>query len=264
MYSSQRNTIQNVVKNKRADIEAFYLHTSRAGAGPLMRFLSGVYGSTLRTEFNTPPPQHAFESEEIRWRVDWVSRVVPNSGRSYATNFFVNHDDIGPTSGPVRFISLVRDPLARIAGEFLEFRRNVEARECSDPDILSIASDIIRFSDAMLRNNFLLRYFVRRDLCDPINPDAYQDARAAIANIDVVGVHTNPTRFCRQVLSLDIFSGNDRLDQKNAFISEMSSVFWADGDAFVEQLPAWTRSELAKRNELDRLLYQWIEKDRPQ
>ena len=149
-------------------LELVFLHTARAGAGPVRRFLEKHYGAALRTEYNTQPPQHRFEPGEIKSWIDWVSRMIPNSGRALATNFLVQPQDVGYTIRPIRFITLVREPIARIGGEFLAFRRDIEARGGADAQTRKIADNIVHFSDTMMRNDYLVRFFSNMDLCDPI------------------------------------------------------------------------------------------------
>ena len=87
--------------------------------------------------------------------------MIPNSGRAFAANFVIQTHDVGYTSRPVRFVTLVRDPLARLAGEFLAFRREIELRGGADAKTLGVAGDIVRFADTMMRNDYLVRFFGR-------------------------------------------------------------------------------------------------------
>ena len=150
-------------------------------------FWRSSYGAALRTEYNAQPPQHRFEPGEIRYWIDWVSRMIPNSGHAFATNFLVQPQDVGYTIRPVRFITLVREPIPRIAGEFVAFRREIEARGGADAETREIASDIVHFADALMRNNYLVRFFSSVDICDPIEEKQVDRARAALARLDVVG-----------------------------------------------------------------------------
>ncbi len=185
-------------------LELVFLHTARAGAGPLRSLLEECYGPELRSEYNSQPPQHDFESGEIKSWVDWVSRMIPNSGRALTANFLMQQQDIGYTINPVRFVTLVRDPLARLAGEFLAFRREIEARRHADAETREVAGDIVHFGDTMMRNNYLVRFFSSVDICDAIEDADLKRARAALTRLDVVGCHENPRPFARRLLSLCI------------------------------------------------------------
>lgn len=234
-------TIQTHVATEAARLEFVFLHTSRAGAGPLRGFLESWYGSALRTEYNSEPPQHRFEVGEIRWQVDWISRVVAHSGRSFVVNFAMSPEDIGPTDRPVRFGTLLRDPIARLAGEFLAFRANVAARGEADAETRRIAARIVDFADVMRRNNYLTRYFSGLDLCDPLDEDAGHRARAALERIDVVGLHEEPAVFAWKLLALDVFRGASSRAQ-SAFKREMSHPFEGPGERFANALDGATRA----------------------
>jgi hypothetical protein len=239
-------------------LELVFLHTARAGAGPLRRFLEKHYGEALRTEYNTLPPQHRFEPGEIRSWIDWVSRLIPNSGRAFAANFMVQPQDIGYTARPVRFVTLVREPIARIAGEFVAFRREIEIRGGADLETRKIADHIVHFADAMMRNDYLVRFFSNLDVCDPIEDRHLNLAHAALARLDVVGRHESLESFARQVLSLDVFGGDRSSDAAAAFATEMSRPFRAPGDELASQLDPETRQQLEFRNSRDLSLYRWI------
>jgi hypothetical protein len=239
-------------------LELVFMHTARAGAGPLRTFLEKCYGAALRTEYNSQPPQHSFETGEIKSWVDWISRLIPNSGRAFAANFLVLPQDVGYTVRPVRYVTLVREPLARIAGEFLAFRREIEARGHADAAIREIAGDIVQFADAMMRNNYLARFFAGVDLCDPIDDAGAERARAGLACLDVVGRHEEPQSFARQLLNLDVFAGDQFSHARNAFTAAMSGPFRAPGDELASQLDPQTRQQLERRNSHDLSLYRWI------
>ncbi len=241
-----------------ARLELVFLHTARAGAGPLRRFLQKYYGAALRTEYNTQPPQHRFEPGEIRYWIDWVSRMIPNSGHAFATNFLVQPQDVGYTIRPVRFITLVREPIPRIAGEFVAFRREIEALGGAEAETREIASDIVRFADALMRNNYLVRFFSSVDICDPIEEKQVDRARAALARLDVVGRRENPQLFARRLLSLDVFARERDSDARAAFVAEMSQGFRGDGEELASQLDPQTRQQLEERNSYDLALYRWI------
>jgi hypothetical protein len=238
-------------------LELVFLHTARAGAGPLRRFLEKHYGAALRTEYNAQPPQHRFEPGEIKSWIDWVSRMIPNSGRALATNFLVQPQDLGYTIHPVRFITLIREPIARISGEFLAFRRDIEARGGADAQTRKIADNIVHFADTMMRNDYLVRFFSNSDLCDPIEDRHVERARTAIARLDVVGRHENPQSFVRQLLALDVFGGNDA-DAGAALAAEMSKAVRAPGDDLAAQLDPETRQRLEACNSRDLSLYNRI------
>lgn len=237
-------------------LELVFLHTARAGAGPVRRFLEKHYGAALRTEYNTQPPQHRFEPGEIKSWIDWVSRMIPNSGRALATNFLVQPQDVGYTIRPIRFITLVREPIARIGGEFLAFRRDIEARGGADAQTRKIADNIVHFSDTMMRNDYLVRFFSNMDLCDPIEDRHIERAHTTLARLDVVGRHESPQSFARQLLALDVFGGG--ADAHAGAALEMSQAFRAPGDALASQLDPETRQQLEARNSRDLSLYRWI------
>jgi hypothetical protein len=239
-------------------LELVFMHTARAGAAPFRRLLDKVYGGALRVEYNSQPPQHHFEIDEIKYWVDSVSRSIPNSGRAFAVNFHMQWHDVGYTRRPVRFIALVREPIARIAGEFLAFQREVKARGGADTETLEIAGDIVRFADAMSRNDYLVRFFSNTDLCDAITEVSAGRARAALARLDVVGSHERPQSFARQVLSLDVFTEKKFADAKAAFAAEMSDIFRGPGDELAAKLDAQTRRQLEERNSRDLSLYQGL------
>jgi hypothetical protein len=239
-------------------LELVFLHTARAGAAPLRRFLEKYYSAALRTEYNTQPPQHRFEPVEMRYWIDWVSRMIPNTGRAFATNFLVQPHDVGYSIRPVKFITLVREPIARIAGEFVAFRRQIEARGGADAETQEIASDIVRFADAMMRNDYLVRFFSTMDVCDPIEGKHFDHARAALARLDVVGRHENPQPFAQRLLSLDVFADEGYSDARVAFAAEMSQAFRGPGDELASQLDPQTRQQLERRNSYDLMLYRWI------
>ena len=234
------------------------MHTARAGAAPLRRLVDKLYGAALRVEYNSQPPQHRFEVDEIKYWVDSVSRLIPNSGRAFAVNFHVQWHDIGYTSRPVRFITLVRDPIARIAGEFLAFQREVTARGGGDTETLEIAGDIVRFADAMSRNEYLVRFFSNTDLCDAITDASAERACAALDRLDVVGIQGRPQLFTQQVLSLDVFNKEKFGDARAAFAAEMSQIFRSPGDELAAQMSAQNRRQLEERNSRDLSLYQWL------
>ncbi len=242
-------------------LELVFLHTARAGAAPLRRFLEKYYGAALRTEYNTQPPQHRFEPGESRYWIDWVSRMIPNTGRALATNFLVQPYDIGYTIRPVRFVTLVREPIARIAGEFAAFCREIDARGGADAETREIASDPVRFADSMMRNNYLVRFFSNVDVCDPVEERHLDQARVAVSRLDVVGVHEHPQSFARQVLSLDVFASEGHSEAKATFIAEGSRAFRGPGDEVASQFDSQTRWQLERRNSYDLSLYRWIMSD---
>jgi hypothetical protein len=166
--------------------------------------------------------------------------------------------DVGFTMRPVRFVTLVRNPLARIAGEFLAFRREIDARGSAEAKTREIASDIVHFADAMMRNDYLVRFFSNVDVCDPIGNKDLDRARAALARLDVVGRHENRQSFARRFLSLDVFAGDDRSGARAAFATEMSQEFRGPGDELVSKLDPETRRGLERRNSHDLSLYNWI------
>jgi hypothetical protein len=253
-----RQTAEAFCESQLARLELVFLHTARAGAPPLRRFLEKYYGEGLRTEYNSQPPQHRFESGEIKAWVEWVSRRIPNSGRAFAANFRMQWHDVGYTMRPVRFVTLLRNPLARIAGEFLAFRREIDTRGSADAKTREIASDIVHFADVMMRNDYLVRFFSGVDVCDPIENADLDRARAALARLDVVGRHENPQSFARRFLSLDVFAGDDRSGARAAFIGEMSQEFRGPGDELASRLDPETRRQLERRNSHDLSLYAWI------
>jgi hypothetical protein len=234
------------------------MHTARAGAAPLRGFLERCYGGSLRTEYNAQPPQHRFEPGEIKYWVDWISRLMPNSGRAFAVNFLLLPHDVNYTSRPLRFITLVRDPIARIAGEFLAYQREIKARGGADAATEDLAGDIVRFADGMMRNDYLVRFFAGADLCDPISDMHADRARDALARLDVVGRHEDPRSFARQVLALDVFSSDDYAKARAAFAAETAASFRAPGDELAAQLDAKSRAQLEERNARDLTLYRWI------
>jgi hypothetical protein len=256
---SESNKTDNYFEGGRLSrLELVFLHTARAGAGPLRRFLERCYGAELRTEYNSQPPQHRFEHDEIKYWIDWISRMIPNSGRAFAANFLIQWHDVGYTKRPVRFVTLVRDPLARLAGEFLAFRREIELRGGADAQTLEIAGDIVRFADTMMRNNYLVRFFSRADVCDPIGDEDADSARYALARLDVVGRHEDPESFARRLLSLDVFNRDVEVSSRDTFIAEMSQPFRGPGDEFAAQLDPETRRQLELRNAHDISIYRWI------
>jgi hypothetical protein len=239
-------------------LELVFMHTARAGAAPLRRLMDKLYGGALRVEYNSHPPQHHFEVDEIKYWVDSVSRLIPNSGRAFAANFHMQWHDVGYTRRPVRFITLVREPIARIAGEFLAFQREVTARGGGDAKTLEIAGDIVRFADAMSRNEYLVRFFSNTDLCDAITDAGAERARAALTRLDVVGLHERPQLFAQELLSLDVFTKDKFEDARAAFAAEMSQIFRGPGDELAAQLDAQTRRQLEARNLRDLSLYRWL------
>jgi hypothetical protein len=239
-------------------LEVVFMHTARAGATPFRRFLERCYGSSLRTEYNAQPPQHRFEPGEIKYWVDWVSRMIPNSGRGFAVNFLLQPHDINYTSRPLRFITLVRDPIARIAGEFLAFRREIDARGGADSATEDLAADIVHFADAMMRNDYLVRFFAGVDLCDPAGDIHVDRAREVLARLDVVGRHEDPRSFSRQLLALDVFARDDYAEARAAFAAETAAPFRAPGDELAAHLDAKSRAKLEERNARDLTLYRWI------
>jgi hypothetical protein len=241
-----------------ARLELVFMHTSRAGAGPLRRLLENCYGGALRTEYNSQPPQHRFDPGEIKYWVDWPSRLIPQSGRAFAVNFLMQPHDVMYTLRPLRFVTLVREPIARVAGEFLAFRRDIEARGGADEQTREIASDIVCFADLMMRNDYLVRFFSGTDVCDPIEDKHAGNARAALARLDVVGRHEDPRTFVRKVLELDVFTRDEYAEARAAFAADMSAVFSAPGDQLAAQLDSRSRKKLEQRNLRDLQLYRWI------
>jgi hypothetical protein len=239
-------------------LELVFLHTARAGAPPVRRFLEASYGAELRNEYNSQPPQHRFEYDEIKYWIDWLSRLIPNSGRALAANFLIQWHDIGYSKRPVRVVTLVRHPIARLAGEFLAFRREIDVRGGADAKTREIAGDILRFADTMMRNDYLTRFFSGVDLCDPVGDADADRARHALARIDVVGWHEQPQPFARRVLSLDVFNAEVDTAARKVFAAEMSQPFRGPGDEFATQLDSDTRRQLEGRNAYDLSLYHWI------
>lgn len=256
---SESNKADNNFETGRLSrLELVFLHTARAGAGPVRRFLETYYGAELRTEYNSQPPQHRFEANEIKSWIDWISRMIPNSGSAFAANFLIQSHDIGYTKRPVRFVTLVRDPLARLAGEFLAFRREVARRGGADARTLEIANDIVVFADTIMRNDYLVRFFSSVDVCDPVSDKDADRAREVLARVDVVGCHEDPRSFARRLLALDVFASSTNFEAREALIAEMSQPFRGPGDEFALQLDPETRRELERRNAHDISIYRWI------
>jgi hypothetical protein len=239
-------------------LELVFLHTARAGAAPLRTYLEKCYGAALRTEYNSQPPQHWFEPGEIKYWVDWISRMIPDSGRAFAVNFLLQPHDVNYTVHPIRFVSLVRQPIARIAGEFLAFQREVEVRGNVDAATRWLAGDIVHFADAMMRNDYLVRFFANVDVCDPIDDAHLNRARGALARLDIVGCHEHRQQFAQRVSSLDVFAGEEFSAARGTFVAEMSREFRAPGDELAAQLDATVRQQLEQRNLRDLSLYRWI------
>jgi hypothetical protein len=212
----------------------------------------------LRTEYNSPPPEHRTDPREVRWQMDWVSRTVPNSGAAFAVNFLIDPADVGPTLRPVRVATVVRHPLARIAAEYFAFRQDVRKRGGADSETRAIAGSILRFTDALKRNNYLTRLYSRVDVCDPLDADAVARARTALGGMDAVGTHENLRAFARKLLSLDIFDGPDRSKARAKLLAETAAKYRGPGDNYFWRLNPWTRRELARQNETDLALYDWI------
>jgi hypothetical protein len=256
---SESSKADNYLETGRLSrLELVFLHTARAGAVPLRTFLEKYYGATLRTEYNSQPPQHSFEHGEIKYWVDWISRIMPNSGRAFAVNFLLQPLDVNYTVHPIRFVSLVREPIARIAGEFLAFRREVEARGDADAATHRLGGDIVHFADAMMRNDYLVRFFSNVDVCDPIDDTHLNRARGVLARLDIVGCHEHRQQFAQRVSSLDVFAGEEFSAAREAFVAEMSREFRAPGDELAAQLDAKVRHQLEQRNLRDLSLYRWI------
>jgi hypothetical protein len=247
-------TVQSMVATRLSRLEFVFLHTSHAGAPAFRRFLERNFEATLRTEYNSQPPQHRFEAGEIRWQVDWISRIVPHTGRAFAVNFLMTRDDIGQTERPVRFATLLRHPLTRLAGEYLLFQEDVSARGAPDNETRHLSQNIVAFADAHWRNNYLVRFFSRRDLCDPIDADAERSAQAALNDIDVIGLHENHTSFVERLCTLDPFSSSKI---RNALMNEMTPAYEGPGEKYVRAMDAGTRAELERRNLGDMALYEW-------
>jgi hypothetical protein len=239
-------------------LELVFFQTPRAGTGPVRQFLQAWYQHRLRNEIYVFPGQQQAEVEQIRWQVDWMSRIVPHSGQAFFVNFLMSPVHIGSTLRPVRFATLIRDPIRRIASEFLAFRAEVDRFGDADEETLRRTNDIVFFSESLRRDNALVRMFASLELTQPIDAAAEERARNALLQLDVVGTRERPELFAHRLLSLDVFDVVERAELREQLRKTMSAPHRGSGDAYAEQLDARTRARLESRNAADLEIYHSI------
>lgn len=245
------------LRDARTRLEFVFFDSGRAGMRPVLTFLKSCYPQTLPHYSRPFPARQQVDRHVLRWQLYWDSFAVPNSGQALISPRFIPPEHIGPTLRPIRLATMLREPLSRIASEYLAFRAQLEARDGAPEETVRIAGDILEFAETFKRHNALTRFFATVELSEPVDAEAAERARAALSKIDVVGTCDRGDDFARSLLALDIFDLPAPSRGSDALVQAMAAWHRGQGEAHVEQLDAGVREQLARANELDAALYEF-------